>query len=211
MSAPAEKALSPAPVSTTARTSRERRTSRTARASSRSVAASRAFSAAGRSSVTVTTASVRTTTRLAKPSSATSVLRSPIEAMVRLDHPHRAGRRTHDDRVRDGAALHVAHAGQVVARRDPGGGEHHGPRGELVESVLPPEVEEAEGTGLRRLLLVARLEPRLHLATQADQRRRGEDALRGPADAHQDVDAGFHLGGRQCRRDVAAADQLDAR
>ena len=63
MSAPAEKALSPAPVTTSACTPPSRLSSRMARASSRSVAASRAFSAFGRSRVRVATASARVTCR----------------------------------------------------------------------------------------------------------------------------------------------------
>src|SRR5882724_925273 len=59
MSAPAEKGLSPAPVTTSARTPPSRLSSRMARASSRSVAASRAFSARGRSRVSVATAPAR--------------------------------------------------------------------------------------------------------------------------------------------------------
>ncbi len=42
-------------------------------------------------------------------------------------------------------------------------------------------------------------------------RRRGDDALRRAADAHQHVDAGPGLGGGDRRRDVAVADQVDAR
>jgi hypothetical protein len=59
MSAPATKAFSPAPVSTTARTSASRPSSPNARASSATVAVSRAFSFSGRSMVTVATAPAR--------------------------------------------------------------------------------------------------------------------------------------------------------
>jgi hypothetical protein len=69
MSAPAQKAFSPAPVTSSARMPASRRTSRSARASSRSVTASSAFRAFGRSSRIVATAPERSRCRLAKDGS----------------------------------------------------------------------------------------------------------------------------------------------
>src|SRR4029077_345964 len=114
------------------------------------------------------------------------VSRFPIEAVVRLDEAHRAGRRAHDDRVRHCPALHVADPAKVVARRDAGRRAHDGTGRELVEAVLPLEVEQPELPALARLVLVARREARLHLAADAEERRGGEDALGSPAAAHED-------------------------
>src|SRR5688572_23752972 len=140
-----------------------------------------------------------------------SVLRGAVEVVYRLDVANRAARRPHDDRVRDRAALYVAHRAQVVTRRDAGRREEDRPRSELVESVTALEVVEPDRAAEPRLVLVSRLESRLHLAAEADERRRGEDALRRAADAEQQVDAGERLRRRDRRRHVAAGEELDAR
>src|SRR5437773_10441173 len=119
-----------------------------------------------------------------------SILWPPVEAVVGLDEAHGARRRAHDDRVGDRAALHVADTVQVVAGRDAGGGAHDRARGQLLEPVLPLQVEEAELAQLAGLVLVARLEPRLHLAPDAEEEGRRQHALRRAAHSHQDGDAG---------------------
>ena len=69
MSAPATKALSPAPVSTTARTAASAVISRAAASSSSLVAVSKAFSTSGRATVTTATAPSRVTSiAIAAPS-----------------------------------------------------------------------------------------------------------------------------------------------
>src|SRR5437867_4677286 len=166
MSAPAEKALSPAPVTTSARTPPSRRSSRIARASSRSVAVSSALWTFGRFSVIVPTPSPRTRRRFANgwdlavligrrspPRRPASVLRRPVEAMMRLDEAHRPRLRAHHHRVGDRPALYVPHALQVVPGRDPGGREHHRARGEVLECVPLPQLEDAELPQLPRFVL----------------------------------------------------------
>src|SRR5439155_26207188 len=140
-----------------------------------------------------------------------SVLGPPVEAVVGLDEAHRARGRAHDDRVGYRAALHVADAVQVVAGRDAGGGAHDRARRQLLEPILPLQVEEAELAQLAGLVLVARLEPRLHLAPDAEEEGRRQPALPRAAHPHQEVDAGVGPGGGEGRRHVAAGDQLDAR
>src|SRR5262249_27733823 len=93
-----------------------------------------------------------------------SVFVSPIEVVMRLDEAHRARRRAHDDGIRHGAAANVAHAGEVVSGRHAGGGTHHHAGRELFDRVLALQVEEPERAAQARLELVARPEPRLHLA-----------------------------------------------
>src|SRR5712691_2782459 len=209
MSAPAENARSPAPVSTRARSPGSPSSSRNAPRSARSVAASSAFSAAGRSSVSVATPSCRSSFKLAK--SIASVLRPTIEAMMRLDETDGAGPRAHDDRVGDCPTLHVPDPGEVVSGRDPRRGEHHGARRQLPELVLPLKVEDAELAERAGLVLVPWPEPRLHLAAEADERGGSENALRRATGPHEDVDPRVGPGGGERRGDVAAVDQLDAR
>ena len=59
------------------------------------------------------------------------------------------------------------------------------------------------------LLVVPEPEPRLELAAEAAQRRRGDHALGRAADAHHGVDAGALDGAADRGRDVAVADELD--
>src|SRR5262249_14172936 len=100
-----------------------------------------------------------------------SIRRLAVEAVVRLDEAHGARRRPHDDRVRHGAPLHVADTAEIVAGRDPRRRAHDGTGRELVETVLPLRLEETELPALARLVLVARLQARLHLAPDAEERR----------------------------------------
>ena len=69
----------------------------------------------------------------------------------------------------------------------------------------------AHARGPGPLLVVAEAEARLHLAAQAAQGGGRDDALRGPADAHDGVHAGARDGARDGRREVAVGDELDAR
>ena len=69
------------------------------------------------------------------------------------------------------ATLEIAHAAQVVAGRDAGGGAHDRARGQLVRAVFALQGEEAELPQLARLVLVPRLQARLHLAADAEEER----------------------------------------
>ena len=77
-----------------------------------------------------------------------------------------------------------------------------------VDAVL---VAVAHALAPGALVVVAVPEARLDLATEAAQRRGGDDAFRGATDAHHRVHAGARHGARDGRRQVAVADELDAR
>src|SRR5947207_4379981 len=114
MSAPAEKALSPAPVTTSARTPPSRLSSRMARASSRSVAASRAFSARGRSRVSVATAPTRVRCRFwswGSPMQRPSINQRPRGAPAAA--PEAAGARAGTDPASSRPISALAHRRQV--------------------------------------------------------------------------------------------------
>ncbi len=65
-------------------------------------------------------------------------------------------------------------------------------------------------TQRRPLAVVARPQPALDRAAHALDRRGRDDAFGRASDAHQHVDAGRRLAGRDRRGDVPVADQVDA-
>ena len=104
-----------------------------------------------------------------------------------------------------------AHAAQERAARDAGRGDEDVVAG---DEVVRGEdaVDVVAGVDERLpLLVVARPEPALDRAAEALDRGGGDDAFRRAADAHQHVDAGERLRRGDRGRDVAVADQVDAR
>src|SRR5262249_52763103 len=99
-----------------------------------------------------------------------SVLGRAVEMVVRLDETDGAGRRPHHDRVGHRPPAHVPHPGEVVARRDPRGSTHHHAGRELLQGVIPVEVEDAERAALPSFELISRDEAGLHLAAEAGER-----------------------------------------
>src|SRR5881392_2868435 len=138
-------------------------------------------------------------------------LRQLAQGMSRLDPAHGAGARAHDDRVGDRPVLYIPNAAQERA------GSYPGRRHEDV--VAPHEVAGRQhatdfvarlGEPLA-LLVVAWPEPALHAAADTSEGAGGDDPLRRPPDAVEDVDArlGPRRGDRRC--DIPVADQVDPR
>src|SRR5699024_5460928 len=116
-----------------------------------------------------------------------------------------------DDRLGGGPAAAVAHPAQQVAVGDAGGAEEDVLAGDQVTGGQHP-VDVV--TGVDRLLplgVVDRGQAPLQFAAHAGQRGRGDDALRGAADAQQHVDPGLGPGRGDRPGHVAVGDQLDAR
>src|SRR5205809_841174 len=147
------------------------------------------------------------------------------EAPLKLHHhvtpvlePHRvreadqALAQRHADRAGAVAAAeeaHAVHEGAVGhARRDE---EDVRPGGEVLLGVDTLQVRDAH---LPHALLLPGLgghEAREHAAVEAAERGGGEHALGGAADPHHGVHVGAPHGGRDAGREVAIADQFDAR
>src|SRR5216684_8910434 len=134
-----------------------------------------------------------------------------LEVVPRLDVPDRPALRAHHHRVRLGAPLEEAHAAQEIAAGHAAGGEDDVPARHLLHPEDFVDVGDAHLLRPLDLLVVARLEPALHVAAHAADGRGGDDALGRAADAHEHVDARLGKAGGDGRRDVAVADELDAR
>ena len=100
---------------------------------------------------------------------------------------------------------------QIIAVGYTGSGEHHVAGGELIDREFLFDVGDAHFLGPLDLFVIARRQPALKFAADTAQSRRRQHAFRRAADAQQQIDAGFRLGGRDRRGDVAVADQADAR
>ena len=131
--------------------------------------------------------------------------------MVGVDHPHRAGLASHDDRLRRAAAAEESHAPQQVAVGDAGGAEEHVLAGDEVLGGQHPGQIVAAIEGLRAFLGIRRGELGLNRAAHAADRGGGDDALGGSADACEHVGARFGSARRNRARDIAVGDQPDAR
>src|SRR5579883_1215815 len=110
-----------------------------------------------------------------------------LEAMMRFDIAHGRGFGPHDQGVGDGAAGETPYAFEHGAGGDAGGGEHDVAAREIQERVLPIEIGDAHLVSAALLVVVAKQEPPLHLASDAAQRRRRQHALGRAAGAHVDV------------------------
>ena len=82
---------------------------------------------------------------------------------------------------------------------------------EILRAVDLLEVGDAHRAAALFVLGLADDEPREDLAVQAAHRRRGQHALRRAAGAHHGVDAGPDDRGRDAGRQIAVANQADAR
>src|ERR1041384_4707173 len=111
--------------------------------------------------------------------------------------------------MRRRAAGKEMYAVEIVPVRDARRREHHVAAGELLKAEFLVNVFDAHRLSALDLLRVAELEPSLHVAVHAGERRRREHAFRRAADAEQKIDAGLGLGGGDRRRDVAVADEAD--
>ncbi len=118
----------------------------------------------------------------------------------------------HHERMRPCAATEEADALEQVAGGHPGRREHEVlARRQVLGRVDPVLVAVAHPRAAFPLLVVAVAEARLDLATEATQRGGRDDALRRAADAHDGVDAGARDRAGDGGRQVAVADELDAR
>ena len=111
-----------------------------------------------------------------------------------------------------GAVAEEAHALHQRAVGDAGRGEDDVlARREILRLVDPLEVGDAHGAAALLVLRRVHDEPREDLAAQAAHRRRREHAFGRAADAHHRVHAAADHGGGDAGRQVAVADQADAR
>ena len=129
--------------------------------------------------------------------------------MVGLDHPDRAGLRSHDDRLRGAAAAVVLDALEQVAVGDPGGAEEDVLAGHQVLGGQNLVQVVAGIDGLLAFGVVGRRELGLDRAAHAADRRRGDDALRCAADAGEQVGARVRPARGDGARHVAVGDQPD--
>ncbi len=131
--------------------------------------------------------------------------------MLRVDDAHGAGFRAHDHGLGAGATREAPHPLEHGAVGDAGGREHDLAAGEVVQAILAVEIGDAPALAAGAFGLVAEHQPALELAADAAQRRRRQHPFRRAADAHVDVDAAVRAAGRDHARNVAVADQHDAR
>ena len=130
--------------------------------------------------------------------------------MERVDEADRAALVAHDDGHGAGAAAKVLDA------------SHHGRIGngrrredavvafdQVVEGHDAVDVINAHFPAALPFFVGIGNEAGLHIAAQAFQGRRSQDAFRSAADAHEDVDAGPFDTGVDSRRDVTVRDELD--
>ena len=110
----------------------------------------------------------------------------------------------------DAPAAVVADAVEQVAVGDAGGGEEAVLAGDEVVEMQDPVEVVAGCASPARLSLVARPEAPDDRAAEALDRGGREHALRGAADAPQEVDAGAVARGEQRAGDVAVGDEADA-
>ncbi len=99
---------------------------------------------------------------------------------------------------------------EQVAVRDPGGGDDHLARRELVRLEDLVEVVDPVLLGLLDLVARGRPELRLELAAEAAKRGSREHGLASASDPDGEVVVGAAHGGGDRRGDVAVLDQLDA-
>src|SRR5262249_40789279 len=137
------------------------------------------------------------------------VLHQLFEGVGGLDAADGARARTHDDGVRDRAAGDVANPLQERAARDPGGGHEDVLAGDQVVGREDAIDVVAGVVEVLAFVVVAWPEAALHAATQALEGGRGDHAFGCAADAHEEVDAGALVGGRDGGSDVAVGDQHD--
>src|SRR5574337_2165464 len=129
------------------------------------------------------------------------------QPVVRLDHPHGPGLRAHHDRLGGATTGVVAHPLEQITVGDPGGAEEDVLTGDQMHGGQHLVQVVAGIEGLLPLGVIFGRQLGLDLTTHAADRRRGDNALRGPADAGQ------HVGPRvgPARRDgagyVAVGDQ----
>ncbi len=121
------------------------------------------------------------------------------------------GARAHHDRLGLDPVADDAHAPQERAARHAGrGDECVVALDEVVCSEHARDVVALVHESLP-LVVVPRPELPLHRASEALDRRGGDHAFGRPADSHEQVDAGSGLRSGDRRRDVAVANEVDAR
>src|SRR5207342_2519328 len=105
-----------------------------------------------------------------------------------------------------GAALHALEQRTIG---DAGRGENAVALGHFLETVDAIEIVDSPAPGASNLVVVAEQQAALHLAANAAQRGRRQDALGRTAGADVDVDPGFGVRGGNHAGDVAVGDELD--
>src|SRR6478736_2516918 len=132
-----------------------------------------------------------------------------VEAVLAVDGADGAAARAHDEGVGACRLRSVAHSAEQLAVRDAGRDEEALTHDEVVGGQ--DAVEVVTGVeGLLALLVVLGPELALDDAAGALDGARGDDALRGAADAEQQVDAGVGTGRHDGTRDVTVDDVADA-
>src|SRR5690606_27188245 len=120
--------------------------------------------------------------------------------------------RTHDERVRLGEVAAEVHTFEDRAAGHAGRREDHVTRSHLLHGEFPVDVGNAHLGRALDLFAVRGLEAALHLAADAAQCRRRQNALRRTARAEIDVDARLlRIRAPDDARNVAIRNEADAR
>lgn len=139
------------------------------------------------------------------------VIRLVLEVMRRVDDADRAALRAHDHGLRRRSSREKVNASQVVPVGHAGGGERHVASRQFLDFELLIDIPDAHLLGPFDFALVPRFEPALEFPADAAKGRRGQNAFGRASDTEQQIDTGFRLGRRDRGRDIAVADQANAR
>src|SRR5438093_1195522 len=139
------------------------------------------------------------------------VIRLVLEVMRRVDDADRAALRAHDHGLRRRASREKVNASQVVPVGHAGGGERDVASRQFLDFELLIDIPDAHLLGPFDFALVARFEPALEFPADAAKGRSGQNAFGRASDTEQQIDTGFRLGRRDRGRDIAVADQANAR
>src|SRR6478735_1234716 len=135
-----------------------------------------------------------------------------VEHVDGVDEADLLGSVGHHQRMGPRPATEEADALEQIAGRHTGGREDEIlARGEVLGPVDALLVPMAHPGATLAFIVAAIAEAGLDLATEATQRRGGDDALRCAAGPHHGMDAGARDGARDRGRQVAVADELDPR
>src|SRR2546423_4599266 len=169
-------------------------------------------------SASSTSSSVGTATRLAEvPLLGASLdqphLFAPVagEEVDPVDEAHPVAARAHHERVRAGGIGEVADAAEELAVRDPGRGDDHLLRREIVDREHTLDVVDPVRARVLDLGTPRRPELSLQLAAEAAQRSRREYRLARPADPDREVVVRAADRGGDRREHVTVLNQLDPR